>query len=187
MRITKVYTRQGDNGQTRLAGGQVIKKSALRLRTFGSVDELNSAIGTVIAFEPCATIREALVRIQHLLFTLGGVLCALEEDKIAWKMPGIEHEHIVFLEELMDKLNENLKPLEDFVLPGGTRVAAFLHQARCVCRRTESLLVELTQEEALEQPLIFLNRLSDALFVMARYENFQANQPEPLWDKKFKQ
>jgi cob(I)alamin adenosyltransferase len=184
LRITKVYTRQGDGGETRLGGGQKVSKNSARIKTYGTVDELNSVIGIALAFEPTPTIKEALMNIQHQLFTLGGELSVLEEDKQKWQMKVIESAHVEDLERLMDTLNAELQPLEDFILPGGTKAAAFLHQARCVCRRAERLAVELSKQEKIgEQVIKYLNRLSDALFVLARYENFKSGVSDIYWQK----
>ncbi len=184
LRITKVYTKQGDSGETRLGGGQKISKDSIRIKAYGTADELNSIIGLALAFQPTSKVRETLTIIQHDLFTLGGDLCVLEPDKHKWEMKEIENENIEALEILMDKLNEELQPLEDFILPGGTKVTAFLHQARCVCRRAETHVVELSREEKIGRNVLkYLNRLSDALFVLARYENFKNKIGEVYWKK----
>lgn len=184
LRITKVYTRQGDGGETRLGGGQKVSKDSLRIKTYGTVDELNSVIGIALAFEPADRVKVELTKIQHQLFTLGGDLCVLEEDKQSWKMKVIEAADVDALEKLMDNLNEELQPLEDFILPGGTKVAGFLHQARCVCRRAERLAIELSKVEQIGANVIkYLNRLSDALFVLARYENFKRDSDDVYWNK----
>jgi len=183
-RITKVYTRQGDKGETRLGGGQVVPKESLRIRTYGVVDELNSAIGIVLAFEPVQPIAQKLTQVQHDLFTLGGDLCVLQEDKKELQMAGIEASHLTSLEKTIDKLNGQLPPLKEFILPGGSRVAAFLHQARCVCRRAETLLAELSQNEEVGAFVLpYLNRLSDLLFVMARYHNQASGITDVYWQK----
>jgi len=185
LRITKVYTKKGDKGTTRLGGGQEVAKDSTRILAYGTVDELNSVIGIAISFEPSVDVRTTLTNIQHELFTLGGDLCVLEKDKKKWQMQQIKSAHVDALEELMDRLNEELKPLEDFILPGGTKVSAFLHQARCVCRRAESLVVKLSKEEELgESVLKYLNRLSDTLFVLARYENFKNGLDDVYWQKE---
>ncbi len=187
LRITKVYTKKGDKGTTRLGGGQEVAKDSTRILAYGTVDELNSVIGIAISFEPSVDVRNALTKIQHELFTLGGDLCVLEDDKQKWQMQQIEAAHVDALEKLMDRLNEELKPLEDFILPGGTKVSAFLHQARCVCRRAESLVVRLSKEEELgESVLKYLNRLSDTLFVLARYENLKNGIDDVYWQKESK-
>ncbi len=183
-RITRVYTRQGDKGETRLGGGQAVPKDSVRIRTYGTIDELNSAIGVVLAHHPVEALTKALTRIQHQLFTLGGDLCVLEEDKKNWEMEGIEESHVTFLEQLIDVLNEELTPLKEFILPGGSTVAALLHQARCICRRAETLLVEmLKSEETGPFVLAYINRLSDALFMMARYQNHATGVTDVYWRK----
>lgn len=184
LRITKVYTKKGDAGETRLGGGQKIAKNASRIHAYGTIDELNSVIGVVLAFEPIHKIKEALTRIQHHLFTVGGDLCLLDEDKQKWQTPSITEEDVEFLEKLMDGMSDELKPLEEFILPGGTKVSAFLHQARCVCRRAERHIVALAGEAKIEGNVLkYVNRLSDTLFVMARYENLQRNVEDVYWQK----
>lgn len=183
-RITKVYTKQGDKGYTRLGGGQKVRKDSTRIRAYGTVDELNSAIGVALSFGPVPEIEKALLQVQHQLFTIGGELCILEQDKSKWQIPRIRSEHISELELLIDRLNADLEPLQDFVLPGGTKAASFLHLARCTCRRAETLVVKLSQEDAVAEPVIqYLNRLSDALFVLARYENHKCNIGDVTWQK----
>ncbi|MCH7676344.1 cob(I)yrinic acid a,c-diamide adenosyltransferase [candidate division KSB1 bacterium] len=187
LRITKVYTKQGDKGTTRLGGGQEVAKDSIRIQAYGTVDELNSVIGIAISFEPIAEVKATLTKIQHELFTLGGDLCVLEEDKQKWEMQQIEANQVTALEKSMDRLNEELKPLEDFILPGGTKVSAFLHQARCVCRRAETLVVSLSKKEEIgKSALKYLNRLSDTLFVLARFENFKNNMDDVYWQKESK-
>ncbi len=185
VRISKVYTRQGDQGETRLGGGQKVAKDSPRIAAYGTVDELNSAIGLALAFDPCPEVREPLQRIQHELFVLGGDLCVLEEDKGKWSMRVIEQRHVDDLERLMDRLNKELKPLEEFILPGGTRAAASLHLARTICRRAERQVVALARAEPVGAVVIkYLNRLSDALFVLARYENHAAGVADVYWKKE---
>jgi len=184
-RITKVYTRGGDDGTTSLGGGQRVKKSSLRIETYGTVDELSSAIGVALADGLDPMLVEPLTRIQNELFHLGSDLCILEEDKKTRKTPGIEQRHIDALEELLDGLTEKTGPLENFILPGGSGGAARLHVARTICRRAERLLVALAErEEVGEFTVRYLNRLSDALFVMARFENLQKGVPDVCWDSR---
>lgn len=182
-RITKVYTRTGDDGTTALGGGQRVAKDALRIEAYGTVDELNSAIGVALASGVNHTLAQALPAIQNELFHLGSDLCILEEDKATMPVPQIEERHVLALESLMDRLSEELSPLENFILPGGTPGAAHLHVARTVCRRAERLLVALARQEKVGPSTVkYLNRLSDALFVMARHENKRHDVPDVLWD-----
>ncbi len=184
-RITRVYTRTGDDGTTSLGGGQRVGKDAPRIEAYGTVDEVNSVIGVALASGLNETIAVSLRGIQNELFHLGSDLCILEEDKARMPVPRIEEKHVVALEKLMDRLSEELSPLENFVLPGGTVGAAHLHVARTVCRRAERLLVALARSEAVGPWTVrYLNRLSDALFVMARHENRRRGVPDVLWDSR---
>lgn len=182
-RLTRIYTRKGDDGSTGLGGGQRVPKDTLRVAAYGTVDELNSHLGVVLASGPAERLRGELQRIQNELFHLGSDLCFLEADKAQFSLPQIEPRHVEMLEVLMDELNEALGPLENFVLPGGTTAASALHVARTVCRRAEREAIALAREEAIgSQVVAYLNRLSDALFVMARYDNHVHDRPEPLWN-----
>lgn len=184
-RITRVYTRTGDDGTTGLGGGQRVRKDSRRIQAFGTVDELNSAIGVGVAQGLCERLRAPLAVIQNTLFHLGSDLCVLEEDKARFKVPVVEARHVDALEELMDDLSDQLPPLENFVLPGGSPGAAQLHVARTVCRRAERLVIALSRKEPVGAFAVqYLNRLSDALFVMARYENLQRRVPDVLWDSR---
>ena len=177
-RLTKIYTRTGDEGTTGLGDGQRVRKDAIRVEAYGTVDELNSAIGVLLAGPGLPPgITEALTGIQHRLFDLGGELC----------MPGhefIDAGAVAELEALLDALNEALPPLKDFVLPGGTPAAAACHLARTICRRAERRCWSLAAEEDVnEQLLKYLNRLSDLLFVMARTLNRELGTAETIWQK----
>jgi len=184
-RITKVYTRTGDDGTTGLGGGQRVPKDSPRIAAYGTVDELSSAIGVAIASGLDERLAATLRRIQNELFNLGSDLCILEEDKARMPVPTIEARHVAALETLMDELSAELPPLENFILPGGAAGAAHLHVARTVCRRAERLLVALAREKAVGPHTVrYLNRLSDALFVMARYENKTRGIPDVLWDSR---
>lgn len=184
-RITKVYTRTGDDGTTALGGGQRVPKDALRIEAYGTVDELNSWIGVARAVETSAGTDEELARIQNDLFHLGSDLCVLEEDREALPVPRIEARHVEALESLMDRLSGDLPPLENFILPGGSLAAAHLHVARTVCRRAERLVTRLSRQEILSPEILrYLNRLSDALFVMARHENRIQEIDDVLWDSQ---
>ncbi|MDH3628406.1 MAG: cob(I)yrinic acid a,c-diamide adenosyltransferase [Acidobacteriota bacterium] len=184
-KITRIYTRGGDRGETSLVGGQRVRKDTLRIEVFGTVDELNSMLGVALSHGTSKKLTPVLRRIQNELFHLGSDLAILEEDKETLKVPQIEKRHVDALESLIDDLNGEVGELENFILPGGTPTAAALHVARTLCRRAERLLVTLMGEEAVgAQTLPYLNRLSDGLFVMARYENHVAGVPDPLWDSR---
>ena len=180
--LSRLYTRAGDQGQTRLGGGQKIAKSSLRLECYGTVDELNSVLGVVLSMDPCAEIAGPVLRIQNELFDLGSDLCFLEEDKGKWPIPHVRPDQIESLEREIDSMQSRTGPLANFILPGGNRAAASLHVARTVCRRAERLCVRLAEEEALAPLVIeYLNRLSDWLFAAPRLENARAGVEEPLW------
>ncbi len=184
-RITKVYTRTGDDGTTGLGGGQRVPKNSPRIEAYGTVDELSSNIGVALAVGVDESLREPLERIQNDLFHLGSDLCILESDKAKLKVPQIEQRHIDALEALMDELSKELPYLENFILPGGSLAAAQLHVARTVCRRAEREVIHLAGQEPVgAYGIKYLNRLSDTLFVMARYANKKSNIAEPLWNSK---
>ena len=175
MRLTKIYTRTGDRGTTRLGDGTEIEKDNPRMEAIGTVDEVNSLIGLVLAMGVPSPMDDYLVQIQHRLFDLGGEL----------SVPGytaIRDDHVTQLEQQLDSLNAGLPPLEEFILPGGTRAAASCQLARSVCRRAERRLVRLSGQKELNSSVLkYLNRLSDLLFVMARALNQAEGTPETLW------
>lgn len=184
-RITKVYTRTGDDGTTALGGGQRVSKASLRIECYGTVDELSSAVGGALAAGVEERLAVVLRRAQNELFHLGSDLCVLEEDKERMPVPAIERKHVDALEREIDVLQKDLAPLENFILPGGSPGAAWLHVARTVARRAERRLVGLAGEEPVGAWTIgYLNRLSDLLFVMARWENRAKGIEDPLWDSK---
>ena len=184
-KITRIYTRGGDDGTTGLGGGQRLRKDAPRIEAYGEVDELNSLIGEAVACGLAPEIESVLTGVQNELFHLGSDLCFLEEDKGKWQVPRIEKRHVDGLEQVIDRMTEELGPLENFILPGGSPGAARLHVARTVCRRAERSLVALAEAEPVgEWTLRYLNRLSDALFVMARKENHHRGQNETYWDSR---
>jgi cob(I)alamin adenosyltransferase len=181
-RLDRIYTKTGDDGTTGLGGGQRVQKDSLRIEGYGTVDELNSVIGVAVASGLNEELLAMLEPIQHDLFHLGSDLCMREEDKIKYKVPQIEDRHIKQLEGFIDQLQKSLKPLDNFILPGGSVGAANLHVARCVCRRAERRVQTLTREEPIGRFCIpYLNRLSDLLFVMARYENLKKQGKDVLW------
>lgn len=184
-RLTKIYTRSGDDGTTSLGSRTRVPKESLRVSAYGTVDELNSVLGVALAYGLVARLAETVPAIQNELFHLGSDLCFLEEDKETYQIPQIEARHVMALEELIDEMTAVTGSLENFILPGGSLGAAQLHVARTVCRRAERLVIALSREEAVGEFVIpYLNRLSDALFVMARYENKLRGVVEPLWDSR---
>jgi cob(I)alamin adenosyltransferase len=184
-RITKIYTRGGDDGTTSLGSGKRVAKDALRIEAYGTVDELNACLGLALASGVDDEVASALRRIQNELFHLGSMLCFPEEDRGEIRIPQIEKRHVDWLEDLLDRQTAEVGPLENFILPGGTVGAAKLHLARTVCRRAERILVALAHEENVDTWAVkYLNRLSDALFVMARYENRQKGVADVLWDSR---
>lgn len=175
-RLSKIYTRTGDDGSTGLGSGDRVPKDSARVDAYGAVDETNSLIGLLLASDDLPTdVEDCLTRIQHQLFDLGGEL----------SMPGtsiITAAAVGGLENTLDEFNADLPPLRDFVLPGGVVSAATCHVARTVCRRAERRVCTLAREEDVnEHSLRYLNRLSDLLFVIARVLNREAGQAEPLW------
>ena len=182
-RLTKLYTRSGDDGTTALGGGQRVDKDSLRVQLYGTVDELNSHIGAALAAGLGQRLQDSLRAIQNELFHLGADLCFLEEDKVHYTPPQVEQRHVDSLEETIDELTAVVGALENFILPGGSLGASHLHVARTVCRRAERDAISLAGREAVSPVAIrYLNRLSDALFVMARFENHHKGVDEPLWD-----
>ena len=182
-RLTKIYTRQGDKGSTHLSGGQRVPKNSLRVSAYGTVDELNSALGVALSFGLCEWLTAILPEIQNELFHLGSDLSFLEEDKSKYPIPQIEDRHVKRLESLIDEMTAIVGPLQNFILPGGSSGSALLHVARTVCRRAERDVITLAEAEPIGRYVVqYLNRLSDALFVMARYENHERSVPEPLWN-----
>jgi cob(I)alamin adenosyltransferase len=174
-RLSKIYTRTGDDGTTGLGDGSRINKDSLRVEAMGDVDELNSVIGLMMTEAVPSMLISPLTQIQHDLFNVGGEIC----------IPGyviLQQSRIKDLEDLIDQLNENLTPLKEFILPGGTKTAAYCHLARTVCRRAERKLIELHRNEKVTDiSLQYLNRLSDLLFVMCRTINKEAGVSDVLW------
>lgn len=175
-RLSKIYTRTGDEGTTGLSNGSRVAKDNIRICVIGTIDELNSTIGLVLSCPLDDSIQKLLIDIQHKLFNIGGEL----------SLPGyalIHDSNVSWLETELDKLNENLSPLKDFILPGGTTPAASCHLARSICRRAERELVSLKSEEDVPEAIMkYVNRLSDFLFVLARHINKQQNHPDVLWN-----
>jgi cob(I)alamin adenosyltransferase len=177
MRINRVYTRTGDQGQTSLVGGARVSKASIRVDAYGDVDELNSVIGIARARSDDKEIDEVLGVIQNDLFTLGADLASPADIDV----PRIGEAFVNVLEELADRFLAKLDPLKEFILPGGSEAGAILHLARTVARRAERRVVELSQiEELNSETIVYLNRLSDLLFILARVVNHRAGVPEEM-------
>lgn len=179
----KIYTRQGDSGETGLLGGERVSKDSPRVEVCGAVDELNAVLGLARAEPLSEELDHLLERLQHELFRLGAELAAT--NSIAEHLGMVQPQHIEALEQEIDRRERSLEELRQFILPGGTRAAAALHLARTVCRRAERRLVSAVQHGETIAPLIlvYLNRLGDLLFVLARSANAQAGQPDVPWQK----
>lgn len=177
----KIYTKTGDRGETALFGGERVPKDALRIEAYGSVDELNCVVGVIRSLKPHRSIDTILGKIQYQLFELGADLAT----PIAHKSPyitRIKKSHSTQLENIIDKLDDQLHPLKSFILPGGSVVASHLHLARTVCRHAERNVVRLSRNEDIgEAVIVYLNRLSDLLFVIARYANYLDGSEEVKW------
>ena len=188
VRITKVYTRSGDKGDTGLVGGKRIPKDHPRIGSYGTVDELNSIVGLCRSFlaQKESSVRRdkldlVLEAIQQKLFDMGSELATLPGDEYEGQIT-LQPEDAEWLEEIIDAMNEDLEPLRSFILPGGTPLNAFLHQARTVCRRAERDVIRLSREEEVNPEVIkYLNRLSDFLFVAGRWVTATLGEQETLW------
>lgn len=177
----KIYTKTGDSGETSLIGGVRVSKSHIRIESYGTVDELNSYLGLIKDQLSEKEISDLIYEIQDRLFTIGSVL-ASDPEKSKMKIPDLHDEDVVVLENAIDKMNEVLPELKSFVLPGGNLLASHCHVARCICRRAERLVVLLAQNAPVPELIVtYLNRLSDYLFVLARFVVFQNKGIEAPW------
>jgi cob(I)alamin adenosyltransferase len=191
IRITKVYTRTGDRGETALVGGKRVPKDSLRIEAYGAIDELNSIVGLARVFneesldagEAHQFLDEVLCQIQDQLFDIGSEL-ATPAEFFQQGMYRVSEDEIDRLEKLMDKCHEDLEPLKSFVLPGGGRVGAYLHQSRTVCRRAERDILRLSRKEEVNPDVLkYVNRLSDLFFVLSRWIAKQTGEQEYLWQR----
>lgn len=177
----KIYTKTGDDGTTSLFSGGRVSKTHLRVEAYGTVDELNSILGVARAYQPSEKTDTWLAQIQRQLFNLGADLATPLDAKSDWVVR-MDANTVLWLENAIDEMTAQLPELKHFILPGGSAAAAQLHVARTVCRRAERLIVGLqTQEPIGDHVLNYLNRLSDFLFTLARWENMQAGIPEDKW------
>lgn len=199
MRLTRIYTKTGDKGETGLAGGVRVSKDSDRIEAYGTVDELNSIVGIVRAFlkdvgarfprpeggetPPLQITDTRLYKIQNILFVVGADL-ATAPGKTYPNRTVVQEKQVVELEGWIDEWQGDLKPLPEFILPGGGKAASFLHQARTVCRRAERMTIRLSKKEEVRPEVIrYLNRLSDALFVLSRWLAQRLGEEEALWDR----
>ncbi|MEN8187269.1 MAG: cob(I)yrinic acid a,c-diamide adenosyltransferase, partial [Bacteroidota bacterium] len=187
----KIYTKTGDTGETSLFGGARVKKFDLRIESYGTIDELNSYIGLIRDQKIDANSFDSLIKIQNDLFTLGAMLATpprkekLKSGKERLKIDKISKDDILFLENEIDKMNSELSPMTNFVLPGGHTTVSFCHIARSICRRAERLIVQLNENEPINNNiLIYTNRLSDFLFVLARKLTKDNKAIEIAWNSK---
>ncbi|MEP7251067.1 MAG: cob(I)yrinic acid a,c-diamide adenosyltransferase [Ginsengibacter sp.] len=179
----KIYTKTGDDGSTSLIGGTKLLKSDLRIEAYGTVDELNSFIGLVGDHSSIADTKSALKEIQDRLFTIGSSLACDPNKNTGMHIPDLHESDVTLLESKMDAMNEDLPIMKHFVLPGGDPAVSVTHIARCVCRRAERCCVRLKTVDESVSPLIikYLNRLSDYLFVLARFFTHKMDVPEVIW------
>jgi cob(I)alamin adenosyltransferase len=180
--LAKIYTRRGDDGSTGLFGGPRVRKDDLRVAAYGDIDELNSALGVAREEVPAGDLRAIIDALQSELFTLGAQLATPDAEAAPKEVPRITAEQIDRLEREIDRLTEELPPMKNFILPGGSRSGAALHFCRTVCRRAERKVVELAESSPVpEEALAYVNRPSDLLFVVARAANLRAGGREIPW------
>lgn len=180
----KIYTRRGDKGETSLIGGTRVPKNHIRIEAYGTVDELNSYIGLIRDLEISHQYKKVLIEIQYRLFTTESLLASDKNHKTN-TLPVLEDKDILFLEDEIDQMNEELPTLNSFILPGGHPVVSHCHVARCICRRAERITIELSDNHYVDMLVVkYLNRLSDYLFVLARKLAHDLNAPETIWNAK---
>jgi cob(I)alamin adenosyltransferase len=178
----KIYTKIGDSGETRLFGGTRIDKDDARVDAYGSIDELNAVIGVARSHQLAQTVEALCASLQSALFVVGAELASLPENRDKLKLKLVDATDVASLESAIDTFSEQLPPLVNFILPGGSRAAAALHHARTVCRRAERQVVALKKVSPVSSDLlIYLNRLGDLLFVLARFENQHTGVPDVPW------
>ena len=185
----KIYTKTGDAGKTSLIGGTRVLKSDLRIEAYGTVDELNSFIGVVSDYCTDEHAKNILKEIQDRLFTIGSELACDPEKNIKMKIPDLYESDIELLEKEMDAMDAELPVMKNFILPGGMPVVSFTHVARSVCRRAERCCINLSEHDSKVDPLIikYINRLSDYLFMLARFTGMKNNAPEIIWKARIKE
>lgn len=179
----KIYTKTGDRGETSLIGGARVPKFHPRIEAYGTLDELNSYIGLIRDLTPNAVIGQELLAIEECLFVAESQLATDAEKEIPSQLPKITEQDVTALELSIDKMNESLAPLMNFILPGGHPISSHCHIARCICRRAERIIIFLNENTVIDPLVIkYVNRLSDYLFVLARFVLYQNNIPEIKWE-----
>ncbi len=180
----KIYTKTGDAGKTSLLGGSRVAKYHLRIEAYGTVDELNAHIGLLRSYKECQVHEEILLQVQDRLFTIGSELASEPGDR-KFKIPQIQQDDIEVLEKQIDQMDADLPPMRNFVLPGGSLAVSQAHVARCVCRRAERIVLHLKDESDVKEPIpIYLNRLSDFLFILSRKLAHTTGVVESPWKPK---
>jgi cob(I)alamin adenosyltransferase len=181
----KIYTKTGDKGETSLFGGKRVWKDDLRISAYGTVDELNAILGLSVSELVASELKDVISGIQNDLFTVGSDLASpLENENKTYVIPRVDLNFVNRLEMFIDKFDSKLPILRNFILPGGSKISAILHHARTVCRRAEREVVALSKSENINHEIeVYLNRLSDLLFVLARFENFTSGHPDIEWKK----
>lgn len=184
----KIYTKTGDKGKTALIGGTKVPKCNIRIESYGTIDELNSYLGLLNDYIDDTTSNSSLKEIQDRLFTIGSSLACDPEKEPLMKIPDLLEDDVVFLEKEIDRMNESLAPMKFFILPGGHVAISTAHIARCICRRAERICVEMQETDLYINELVikYINRLSDYLFVLARYIGFLKNVEEIPWKPRVK-
>jgi cob(I)alamin adenosyltransferase len=179
----KIYTKTGDKGKTALIGGTKVFKNHIRIETYGTIDELNSYVGLVRDYTPEEHQRDVLKEIQERLFVIGSSLACDPDKQTGMHIPDLKEEDVTVLEKEIDWMNDRLPVMKNFILPGGHPAVSFAHVARCVCRRAERCIVNMQQHELQVESVIlkYLNRLSDYLFILARFIARELHVPEIIW------
>lgn len=181
----KIYTKTGDDGTTGLVGGSRVKKNDIRLEAYGTIDELNASLGALRSFAQNQEVEELIILIQNKLFNIGSLLASDKEGKKYTEDLTISGEDILYLEKTIDKFEQSLPELKQFIIPGGDKSSALCHVARTICRRAERRILDFAEYEEVQPEIIqYINRLSDLLFVLSRKLNFDNNTPELNWNKK---
>ena len=177
----KIYTKKGDKGLTKILGGKTLEKSNIRIESYGTIDELNAYLGLIYNSIKEEEVKIIINKIQNKLFVIGSLL-ASDPDKKNIKIPKIKNEDVIFLEKTIDNYEKKLPEITKFIIPGGSKNEALFNISRCICRRAERLCVKLKKGHQIELIIQYLNRLSDCLFVLARYTNMQDYGKEIYWE-----